>query len=768
MLVLALVMGSFSMAFGVTSSSLTDIEDSANADAIAVVNDLGVVTGYPDGTFKGENPVTRAEFAAMITRALALPESALAGFTTTEFTDAQGHWAVAYLGYCASKGIIAGYPDGTVKPNATITVNEAITMVCRALGYVAEAKELVGTWPANYVALAQSLGLYDDMAAQGTIDRQNAAQLIYNALNCDLVYIDADGKTEYVNGKKGTMLQLLGGVERLNGDAFVLTSDLAEKAIIDVKEFIGSNVKAFVNDKTEDKIIAIEVLSTTITGKYKDGEFTVGDAVYYLDAAKVTGALLVENGKTGTNTANAVQNNETITIAVDFSGKTISKVYSETVWDYSVNGGIFSFEEEDLDAKKGKLDGTYSFKMNNDNEIDIDNFILNGVAALADIEEDDIVTVYTAGGFIVRVDVCKETVTGTVAKVDGSDYYINGTKYNKDANCGAIALGDTGTARLTYAGDIYDWDKTDDKAGNYAIVVKVGETEDAYQNKTVYATLFTKEGKEVEYVVHKDTVSTAKSAATKGAVYTYSLDKNGKLNGLTVASTTAGMTTGVKFNGKHTLFGNTAVNDNAFAFVYDTTDKVWSLGSVASIDADYAWSGDAYKCNVKDSDGKYLIFVGTTAMYGTTSTYGVINAVDKQIDADGNGYWHVDGLLDGAALSAFTLAKASEASPCAVTTTSDALQKITVDADGIVTEVTPSGITGSARETGKVTAVDTAKQFITISSTFGYEADVVVYLYDADEDAFVIGDVAKLKNKNVIMYNTDTDNNEGFDIIVAW
>ena len=66
-LVLALVLGSFSMAFAATtatSGGLTDIAGNANEDAITVANDLGIITGYDDGTYKPDQAVNRAEFAA--------------------------------------------------------------------------------------------------------------------------------------------------------------------------------------------------------------------------------------------------------------------------------------------------------------------------------------------------------------------------------------------------------------------------------------------------------------------------------------------------------------------------------------------------------------------------------------------------------------------------------------------------------------------------------------------------------------------------------
>ncbi|HVI41469.1 MAG TPA: S-layer homology domain-containing protein, partial [Anaerovoracaceae bacterium] len=75
-LVLTLVLSSFSMAFAAdttASAGLSDINGNANEDAIQVNYDLGIITGNPDGTFLPDKAVNRAEFAAMLTRALDIP-----------------------------------------------------------------------------------------------------------------------------------------------------------------------------------------------------------------------------------------------------------------------------------------------------------------------------------------------------------------------------------------------------------------------------------------------------------------------------------------------------------------------------------------------------------------------------------------------------------------------------------------------------------------------------------------------------------------------
>lgn len=107
--------------------------DDVNADrwsntAISTMANGGYITGYPDGTFKPGNNITRAEFATMATRFANLVDQSGASFT-----DIAGHWAENYVLKAATTGWIAGYPDNTFKPNAYITRAEVMTIINRVL-----------------------------------------------------------------------------------------------------------------------------------------------------------------------------------------------------------------------------------------------------------------------------------------------------------------------------------------------------------------------------------------------------------------------------------------------------------------------------------------------------------------------------------------------------------------------------------------------------------------------------------------------------------
>ena len=90
-----------------------------------------VINGYPDGTFRPDQFITRAE----VTKVLALAYEMPLDITSHGFSDVSGSaWYYTYVQACAEYEIVNGYPDGTFLPDAFITRSEAVKMVCLAAG----------------------------------------------------------------------------------------------------------------------------------------------------------------------------------------------------------------------------------------------------------------------------------------------------------------------------------------------------------------------------------------------------------------------------------------------------------------------------------------------------------------------------------------------------------------------------------------------------------------------------------------------------------
>ena len=132
-----------------TTNNFADVDQSAwyNTPASTMAA-MGIIGGYPDGLFHGTDNITRAEFAAICARFDKNTEN-----TKADFSDISGHWAELDIAIAANNGWIMGYPDGTFRPNQTITRAEAMALINRVLARIPESPQdlLDGmkTWPDN-------------------------------------------------------------------------------------------------------------------------------------------------------------------------------------------------------------------------------------------------------------------------------------------------------------------------------------------------------------------------------------------------------------------------------------------------------------------------------------------------------------------------------------------------------------------------------------------------------------------------------------------
>ena len=117
-------------------------------NAVSTLSNAGIITGYPDGTFRPNAPITRAEFAAIAAR---FSDVAYSGKNT--FSDVPDtHWAARCITLAEHLGWVAGYPDGTFRPNKAITRAEAMTLINRVLERAVDEKHMLPnmvTWIDN-------------------------------------------------------------------------------------------------------------------------------------------------------------------------------------------------------------------------------------------------------------------------------------------------------------------------------------------------------------------------------------------------------------------------------------------------------------------------------------------------------------------------------------------------------------------------------------------------------------------------------------------
>ena len=185
------------LVFGLATSAFayTDTDDlgTVQQDSIYRLSALGVLNGYPDGTFGATSQITRAEFAKMACELAGLGDvSDVLKNTPSSFSDvAAGAWYTGYINVAASQGFINGYPDGTFLPNNNISMAEVVTILMRVAGY---NDNLPGPWPFDYIAEAGKQDVTDDVTFVSNLaaTRSDVAVMSNNALDMILVNWDSD------------------------------------------------------------------------------------------------------------------------------------------------------------------------------------------------------------------------------------------------------------------------------------------------------------------------------------------------------------------------------------------------------------------------------------------------------------------------------------------------------------------------------------------------------------------------------------------------
>ena len=229
--VLALVL-TLALALSVAAgAAFTDQKQIKNTEAVDMCVALNIISGYPDGSYKPEGNITRAEFTKMLCVALnGGKEPTLGTAVKSTFTDvrtsANSAWAEKYIESCVSQGIVSGIGGGKFAPNNNVTGSEAAKMLLVALGYKSENEGFTGSaWEVNVNVVATSKGLYEDLEGIDTskaLTRDNAAQMVWNALKAYMVSYVNEFST--VNGQL-VATQKVADKTNSNGDKVTLMYD---------------------------------------------------------------------------------------------------------------------------------------------------------------------------------------------------------------------------------------------------------------------------------------------------------------------------------------------------------------------------------------------------------------------------------------------------------------------------------------------------------------------------------------------------------------
>jgi hypothetical protein len=689
-LTLALILGSISAVSAASGKvRLTDIADNANEEAIQVTYDLGIVTGTPEGAYEPDKAVNRAEFAALITRALAIPDSALSSYSKATFKDTAGYgWAEPYLAILQQRGIMKGDGYGNAMPGRTISPNEAVTMVLRAVGYTDNASVLVGQWPANYVALGQNQTLYEDVANDTQMSKASAAQMIYNALTVQLVQVDANSTVSYlwdrlINNSQAERTLLTTGLncyrDPADGGKKIVDYGDASASKINLVPKVGAYGILYRSNADNEVVALTEVETVFIAGKftYKDdvtaiagralNKFKALDGTEYnlsADAqATINGnrsntatrassgsAIFINGDDSGPSSvwsyvngvAGSESGNSKLIISAKVSGVTILELRSIAVWDAALagQGDDFLYESGQIDSKK--FNG-HEFPLDNNNEADDYGYVLAGVNSLDDLAVDNVVYIYkNSNKKISRIDVGAETQSGAITNINTADNertiggkVVGDSPYHHSSTWNGLeTINNEGTALLDVYGRTYAFRLGEASKGNFAVWVAAGNDGFNAAEK-----IFDKTGTEVVYGLKSGYSAPIGGNGDKGRLIEYKLS-GGKLDTMNLGRVVpANTNSSVNAAGTIITISGTSHLLDSSVLVYIGEDPAnstngefvgadFSIGNIKDLQDDDLDFGFQYY----EADGRVKALLVNSDDAGAQKLFVMINSITKGSD----------------------------------------------------------------------------------------------------------------------------------------
>ena len=712
-LVLALVM-TMSLVT-ISNAAFSDADKIDHTEAVEVMSALGVINGMPDGSFNPAGNVTRAEMAKMITIIMLdnIDADAFKG-TVTDLKDINGHWAEGYIKYCYSQGVIAGRGDGTFAPNANVTAVEAAKMLLVAIGYNATVQGYVGSqWSINIIRDAQLSKLFADLSVTSTkvLTRDEAAQMIYNAVDADLIEktpslnintgsitysykANDNGKdllseTFKVKSAKGYLTDasydsnkktftyevkdaLTGGTVA-SSSASLQDADVL-KSSTDYSELFGRTVKVLwsvAKDGTKNVygIYASDASVAATVGELELGTATADKKVklagteYKLDAVEANIDVYLFNGSA---IADAGYNLNAIT-ADNASSLTLVDSNDNGKYDYAIVVPATVAKVTYVGTKSVTAGGVYTFE---------DNNVYTGVA------KNDYAKIVAAANSVYGKAVLTkvDSVEGKVTALKGNDVKINDTWYKLSSNSGDTAAVGNTVKLAVVGGYYYNVETIDGKTlDNVLFVMDAGMYTQGLQNGAEAKVMYAKDGTVATVKVSKvgDTTVNAASASETyatagkllvGGMYTF-VEKNGWLE-LTkldnnIVGTSTFVASGATFDkdglaGTYPAVDNKTIADDAVVMAYTANGSGKSLytngKALKAWSTDFGTAGQALYSKVNGVDtiiavALYATSAALPASDGNTG-YGYITADTYFVKEDDTPYavmslWTADGQLTG-------------------------------------------------------------------------------------------------------------------------
>ena len=825
-MVLALVM---TLSLAVSANAFTDDKSIGDdyAEAVAVLNGMGVFKGYEDGSFKPQGDITRAEVAAIVYRVYTADvKDAKASMYATynKFSDMSGAgWAQGYIGYCANAELVKGYPDGTFKPSGKVTGYEVLAMILRAIGYDKNGEFSGADWALHVAQTAQLAGVLENVKGvdlNTAATRELVAELLFRAIaKAPMVtYTPAFGyvtdkvlnNTETTLGAKNFKL-----ADKADSDDWGRPGTLWTYNVGDKSTFVGD--KAVVSYETAVAECDIAKDLGISSAKKLEGAFI--DGVDY--SKDLTNAYVTTNKIATINplaTASKVGAQGRVTEVYDMGtagyrlveiNTYLAQVTGITAAKTDKNGhttDAYSSLRIYADAESaGVLQANNTALVADTVEFPVNSYVLVTVNK-ADLAADD--------GYVSSIEAAKSESVGAL-KGFTADTTIFGATYN-DADKFVLNKGEVKTL---YNDKVYDayFDTygnligVEESDSNYLVIEAIRWVDDTtVTGGAAKANVVLTDGTEltdviVSYVGGKEvtnpddgtglvrnaTVSDSKNLNTDylNHLFTYSVDADGsysiKLHGAAKDSTAKSATI---YNGIVSFTDSTNVvvntNNNTIFLVKDLlTGKYTKYEGKAAVPA----MENATVCYLKATNGYASVVVVTDYKLATNTFIAYVKATPKTNDGmyvDGNWYYAYEAYKLGETTST-TIYAATGIGDTLFNGHNDGFYKISVDSNGIfygggVSDVVNEGSTSAKKVNGN-TYVYTEVSINTLGGTlvtkvdnFGVSnAEIYTVTYDKGvtpstmEIAKSSEEHALAGDKVYVVYNADSDTNEASYVYIV-
>lgn len=249
-----------SLITGAHAKSYDDVASTDRfAEQIEILSDIGVVKGTSETEFSPDEKVTREQMALLLFR-LMIGKDTAGTLNTTAFTDLYDHTYSGAISWANASGYIIGTSATTFAPLAGISLQDAMTMLVRALGH--SSIQMNGGYPWTYIDAAVKLGLDDgieDLSYTKELTRAEVAAILYNALTAEYLIprTASNGMTFY---ESTTIIERVFGYE-IDESVIVATNNYALEGVDTVTK------DGFVTVHTPDGLITVNYSELGLKGE---------------------------------------------------------------------------------------------------------------------------------------------------------------------------------------------------------------------------------------------------------------------------------------------------------------------------------------------------------------------------------------------------------------------------------------------------------------------------------------------------------------------